>query len=164
MKKNKKNQKGFSLIELLAVIVIMGILMLVGIPAVKKYVTNSKKDVYVNAVQTYVKATKTAFENEDLTCSDTLKGNYFIYFSQLDSVMEDKAKSPFTKKGMNGMIIFSVNDGKISDDGIKVAVRDDSGIGFARCAYVSVTRKSLAKYVSTGQIYADYGYTECKVR
>ena len=37
-----KNNKGFTLVELLAVIVIMGILMMVSIPSVKGTIDNSR--------------------------------------------------------------------------------------------------------------------------
>ena len=44
----KINSKGFTLVELLAVIVIMGILMMVAIPAVTRTIENSRKDTFIN--------------------------------------------------------------------------------------------------------------------
>ena len=40
--------KGLTLIELLAVIIILGILMLIAIPSVTNYINNFRKESYVN--------------------------------------------------------------------------------------------------------------------
>ena len=43
-----RNNRGFTLVELLAVIVIMGILMMVAIPSVTRTIENSRKDTFVD--------------------------------------------------------------------------------------------------------------------
>lgn len=43
-----KNKKAFTLIELLAVLVILGVLMGIGIPKVTQYITKSKKEGFVS--------------------------------------------------------------------------------------------------------------------
>lgn len=48
------NNKGFTLIELLAVIAILGVLSLVGILSITKYISNSKKDAYVQQARDYI--------------------------------------------------------------------------------------------------------------
>lgn len=69
----KLNKMGFTLIELLAVITILGILMIVGIPAVQRTINNSRKDTYVDTAQAYLNATKTAWFNDEITCSGGVK-------------------------------------------------------------------------------------------
>ena len=48
-KKNKS--KAFTLIELLAVIIILGVLMIIAIPSVTTYISNSRKSGYVNTAK-----------------------------------------------------------------------------------------------------------------
>ena len=43
----KKNSKGFTLVELLAVIVILGILVVFSIPLMLKYINYSKSKTYI---------------------------------------------------------------------------------------------------------------------
>ena len=55
----KKNNKGFTMIELLAVITLMGILMVVAVPAVMKYVTKGRN----TSMDTMLKSSYEAAEN-----------------------------------------------------------------------------------------------------
>ena len=52
MKKHKMN--GFTLIELLAVVAILGVIMLISIVSVTRYISNSKKDAYVQLARAYI--------------------------------------------------------------------------------------------------------------
>ena len=47
-KYKKFNNRAFTLIELLAAIIIMGILVLIAIPAVTNYIRDSRKTSYIN--------------------------------------------------------------------------------------------------------------------
>ena len=42
------NKKAFTLIELLAVIVILGVILMIAIPKVSQYINRSKKDSFVD--------------------------------------------------------------------------------------------------------------------
>ena len=59
-----KNNKGFTLVELLAVIVIMGILMMVAIPAVTRTIENSRKDTFIHIAKAYVNAVRTSWTTD----------------------------------------------------------------------------------------------------
>lgn len=54
LRKMLKSEKGFTLVELLAVIVILGIIAAIAVPAIGKVIDNSKKDAHIaNAKMIY---------------------------------------------------------------------------------------------------------------
>lgn len=59
-----KNKKGFTLIELLAVIVILGVLLAVAIPKVSEYITNGKKEGYVDSAKFFLETVKNDVTSE----------------------------------------------------------------------------------------------------
>lgn len=73
MKKKKRNL-AFTLIELLAVIIILGILVLIAVPAVISFITDSRKSSYINTARNIAKGAiplanseKYDFKDEDTT-------------------------------------------------------------------------------------------------
>ena len=67
----KMNSKGFTLIELFAVIVIMGILMMVAIPAMTRYIENSRKDTFIDTAKQYVNSVRNMWASDSLSCDVT---------------------------------------------------------------------------------------------
>ena len=55
-----KNKKGFTLVELLAVIVILAVVILIAVTAVIPRMNNAKKNAFVDEAQAYVKAAQEA--------------------------------------------------------------------------------------------------------
>ena len=49
--KKIKDNKAFTLIELLAVIIILGVLMIIAIPSVTTYISNSRKTAYIDTAK-----------------------------------------------------------------------------------------------------------------
>ena len=90
----RKNNKGFTLVELLAVIVIMGILMMVAIPAATKTIINSRKDIYLNDAKALSAAGRQFVidSNNDISEYDT---SYYIHIGNLTEL--DSAKSPWAE-------------------------------------------------------------------
>ena len=91
-----KNKKGFTLVELLAVIVILGILLLVAVPAVNTIMTNSKKSadrdeaiVFLNALQTCTitdhSGTSVCTPSEALEYMETNSNNVGVRYGTEDS-------------------------------------------------------------------------------
>ena len=69
----KKNNKGFTLVELLAVIVILGLLMAIAIPSVTKYITESRKKTVISSINSYVSAVITQVNDGQYRFSDSNK-------------------------------------------------------------------------------------------
>ena len=59
-----KNQKGFTLVELLAVISILAILVLISMPAIMDMYRNAKKDSFLNEVRNLLSGAESAFLSE----------------------------------------------------------------------------------------------------
>ena len=68
-----KNKKGFTLVELLAVIVILGLLMAIAIPSVTKYITQSRKKTLATSIQAYIDAVITQVNDGEYKFTDSTK-------------------------------------------------------------------------------------------
>ena len=123
----KLNAKGFTLIELLAVITIMGILMLVAIPAVSRTIENSRKDTFIDTVNSYVNGAKNMWAADNLICktagqggsttdfvsSAVPNGTYYINVSTVASdnapqLLEQGGKSSWGSRDIKGYIVVKV--------------------------------------------------------
>ena len=117
----KINSKGFTLVELLAVIVIMGILMMVAIPSVTRTIENSRKDTFVDIAKSYANAAKTLWTADGLTCNGTVSsavddGDYYILINTKDGAREDLpvlveqgGKSSWGNRDVNGYVRVNIS-------------------------------------------------------
>jgi len=109
------NKKGFTLVELLAVIVIMGILMMVAIPS-SRVIENSRKDTFVDIAKAYANAAKTLWTADTLTCEGTVAsavddGDYYILINTTESartvlpvLVDQGGKSSWGNRDVNGYV------------------------------------------------------------
>ena len=80
MKKVLKNQKGLTLVELLAVIVILGIIAAIAVPAIANIIDNSRKDAHVANAESMYDAARLAVVGENLSSGD----DWTFYATQED--------------------------------------------------------------------------------
>ncbi|MCD5323734.1 MULTISPECIES: prepilin-type N-terminal cleavage/methylation domain-containing protein [Pontibacillus] len=68
-----KDEKGFTLVELLAVIVILGIIAAIAIPSIANVVENSKKDAVIRTAEQAVEAYRLMETSEGVDTEKTLE-------------------------------------------------------------------------------------------
>ena len=91
-KQKKQKQLAFTLIELLAVIIILGILMVIAVPSVTKYIADSRKSAYITTAKEITNGTSTLVNSGKLKIFDT-GTTYYIATSYIHT--ENASKSPY---------------------------------------------------------------------
>lgn len=114
----KINKKGFTLVELLAVIVILGVLLLIAVPSVNNIITNSRKKAFLSQV-------KLAVENVQTTASiekESISGTCYIKISDINldrGVWADNTGYIKVEKDSNGNLVI---EPYVSDNSKKFSV------------------------------------------
>ena len=127
----KMNKKGFTLVELLAVIVILGLLMAIAIPSVTKYITQSRKKTLISSIDSYITGVTTAVNDNEFGALSNQDVCYYI------PVSNDKTASCVTlEKGgtdpfgnwVEAYVVVNYDSSKYSYD-YWFTFRDDAGYG-----------------------------------
>ena len=117
----RDNNKGFTLVELLAVIVIMGILMMVAIPSVTRTIENSRKDSFVDIAKSYGNSARTLWTSDNLTCNGVVSsavddGDYYILINSKETakdslpvLVDQGGKSSWGNRDVNGYIRVNIS-------------------------------------------------------
>ena len=106
------NKKGFTLVELLAVIVILGLLVAIINPVVKNLLNDSKESLSDQQKKLVVEATKKyMIENSELLPEGSNRA--IVYMSDLIDkgvIDNDKIIDPKSKEELNGCVVVSYNN------------------------------------------------------
>lgn len=102
---NKLNKKGFTLVELLAVIVILGVIMLIAIPSIGTIISNSRQNSFISSGKMYISTAQNYVAGE-LNSENT---NYCMTVATLTEGKADK--SPInTSKDITGYVLYNATD------------------------------------------------------
>ena len=104
-------KKGFTLVEVLAVIVILGLLVVIISPVVNNLLGDSEDALYDKQVDSIVKATKKYMveHSELLPENSDSKAIYINDLIDNGVIDKDKVINPKTKEEMNGCVVVSYN-------------------------------------------------------
>ena len=135
-----KKKNAFTLIELLAVIVVLAIIALIATPIVMNTIKNAKKGAAERSADSYIKQVETAVAEERLNKNEVLEGEYQI--TSDGNLCRDKSASCSDDK----KIKIEMNGTKPTSGTIKISngqVTTDSKItvGSYEVAYDSTTKK-----------------------
>ena len=102
-KKQMKNEKGLTLIELLAVIVILAIVAAIAIPAIGGIIQSSKEKAVIADAQNVLAAANIYFlENTDATSATTKKGDADLLIPKYLDDAGTLGESAVVTKGEDG--------------------------------------------------------------
>ena len=131
-----KNKKGFTLVELLAVIVIISILMLLAIPSVIRYVESSKEKTFIEDAKTIASTAKTNYAaGDDELIQGVVDTKSRVSYSQeaINSLLDKKLGKNSYQSNYKyfGVVMIKLEDelGDLKYE-YRICLIDDAGNGF----------------------------------
>ena len=88
----KKKEKGFTLIEILAVIIILGVLMIIAVPSVTSYISDSRKKIYISSAKAYIREVQKKMNAGEYKFTDD-DTTYYVNINDIS--LESGGESPY---------------------------------------------------------------------
>ncbi|WP_019154692.1 type II secretion system protein [Robertmurraya massiliosenegalensis] len=126
VKKRLKNERGLTLIELLAVIVILGIIAAIAIPSVNGIINKSKEDAIKTEAKAIVNAAKLYVVDNDLASTSSVTLTEDASGPNLIEYLDTNAEYSITITNTSGT--FSYTDISVTKDGISRDYENESAI------------------------------------
>ena len=153
-----KNKKGFTLIEIIAVIVILGVVMLIAVPSVTHQILLSKKGAYATNVKSFLETADGSYRQ--LEFGEYLEEKELI-IAPLDSLkmdVEDLQKSPFGAYDKSrSYIVIKPTKNNFKSYAI---IRDAANYGIDTLSYDDINKNSV-KTTSSDSIQSLSSFYTC---
>lgn len=122
-----KREKGFTLVETLAVIIILGILLIITIPAVSKYIIDSKKASYAANALSYVESARANYAEGQYGEFITDEQIMLIPIQFIELEKGDGGESPFDLYDYDSSYVIIAPDREGYE--VYICILDNSGNG-----------------------------------
>lgn len=136
------NKKGFTLIEILAVVIILGVLLIIAVPTIGKYVEESRKNTYVTLARNLVDSVATSISAMTLPIIPESEEAVIVPFSEINMEKEiSKTKSPYAKyvNDKSYVLVVCQEDKYV----YYVAAIDEKGNGFSLTNIEQLTKDKV---------------------
>lgn len=151
-KASKKRRIAFTLIELLAVIVILGLLMLIAIPSVTSYINETRKSAYVDTAKQYLRGATNLVNSGKL---DVFDPGMTYYIPSTCIELETGGESPYGGEFSPAYILVTYDNDSFSYYWMS---RDNQSMGVKNPTLSdNLTNKSVEAGVSSEDIKTDIG-------
>ena len=150
-KSNKKKNKALTLIELLAVIIILGVLMIIAIPSVTTYISNSRKSAYIDSARAAVASVRNSVNEGKIPLYDT---DVTYYYDSQCIKSENTLRSPYGDFDPAYVLVTYNGDGY----DYYWTSRDTTGQGVRNIVkYEHLTEDDIVSGISAGDITPNVG-------
>lgn len=106
-------KRGFTLVEIMAAIVILGLIVLVTYPLISKIMVTNKRNLYNEQIHSFEDLARRWAVNNDLLLPNEKDDVYKLYLTQLydeDYVEKEDMINPLTNEQLKGCIVIKLND------------------------------------------------------
>lgn len=137
------NNKGFTLIEIIGVVVILSLIMAISVPAVSNYIFNSRKTSYISSVSAYSETIMGYYEQKEF--GRLLDDNevLIVPFENIELESGETTKSPFGEYVLDKSYLVISSKGKGYT--YYVSVIDTENYGFDMKSESEITKNELDK-------------------
>lgn len=135
------NKKGFSLMELLAVIIIIGILSTIGIAAVSSYVQDSRRSAFSDLAKMYAEKVSEDRAKDKLPVDVKDKEAILLPIGDYKLDTDDEHETAYGTLDLNRSYVVLTNNGNVYN--YYVFMIDDSNHGMVNVEYSEIDKDKV---------------------